>query len=334
MQLKNMKKYKVGFYKKLQGIFTEEVILSIENKLRNVPNIELFTDLDYKKSYVRNGKVYIEDFNLNNLDVYFWHDTVKPVEWNGDNYFLNVLRALENNCVVVNTGESTRIVNDKYLAHLALAKNNLPVADFALVHLANKDALKNSFNMLGKSVLIKPRFGGWGVGIRKVDSVEELFDTAELLLSFLPTDQQQILLEKYYPNDISKWIAVVVFGDKVLFGYRKKLLGSSKWKIYDPEKKDGKGMYSEYIDPPQELREISLKAKKAIGKDIIGFDFILTEEGYKIVDENGRPGIYSQCIKGADIDIEKEIIDLILSKIDILKLPYAENMGEFRGRAV
>ena len=67
------------------------------------------------------------------------------------------------------------------------------------------------------------------------------------------------------------------------------------------------------------MKEISLKAKEAIGKDIIGFDFILTEEGYKIVDENGRPGIYPQCVKGANINIEKEIIDLILSKIDIFK---------------
>ena len=61
--------------------------------------------------------------------------------------------------------------------------------------------------------------------------------------------------------------------DRVLFGYRKKLLGESDWKIYDPNKIDGKGLHSEYIDLSQELKDISLTAKKAIGKDINWFRF-------------------------------------------------------------
>jgi len=91
--------------------------------------------------------------------------------------------------------------------------------------------------------------------------------------------------------------------------------GSSNWKIYDPEKKDGRGQYSEYIDPPQELKSIALTAKQAIDKDIICFDFIFTNEGYKIVDENGRPGLYQHCFDQAGIKIENEIVNLINSKL-------------------
>ena len=108
-------------------------------------------------------------------------------------------------------------------------------------------------------------------------------------------------------------------GDKVLFGYRKKNIGNSDWKVYDPDKQDGKGDQSEYIEPSSELKEISLRAKKVIGKDIIGFDFIFTDEGYKIIDENGRPGIYPQCLQGARVDIEKEVVGLIMKKLDLVK---------------
>lgn len=319
MLLKNMKKtkkYKIGFYKRPQGVFTKEKISSIESELKNIDNIELFSNLDYREFYTLNSSVFFNDFNVSDLDLYFWHDTIRPLDWKGDNYYLNILKLLENNCTVINSSESVRIVNDKYLAHSLLKKNNLPVADFALVHVANKKALINAFNNLGKKVLIKPRFGGWGVGILKIESETQLLDTMELLLSFLPGDQQQVLLEKFYPNDISKWIAVVVFGNKVLFGYKKQIMEQSEWKVYDPDKKDGKGEYSEYVDPPKELKKIALQAKELINKDIVGFDFIYTEEGYKIVDENGRPGIYPQCLKGAGVNIEEETVNLILDKIN------------------
>ncbi len=310
-----MKKYKVGFFKKEQGVFSAELISQIISHLESQPNIELFTGLDYTQAYVVNNQVFIEDFNLSQLDIYFWHDTVNPLLWQRDNYYLNIFKTLEQTCVVINDSLSTEIVNDKFLAHSILAKHQLPVADFALVDPLNKSVLKKAYRQLGPSVLLKPRFGGWGVGIIKIDDFEQLVDTIEYIRSFNPTTPKQILLEKFYPNDIEKWISVVVMGNKVLFGYQKQLLGNSDWKIYDPDKKDGKGQLSKYVDPSPELKEIALKAKKAINKDIICFDFIHTDQDYKIVDENGRPGLYAHCLQEANIKIEDEIVNLINSKL-------------------
>lgn len=311
-----MKKVRVGFSKKVQGVFTKEVIEEIKEEIKKTDNMELFTDLDFREAFVLNGKVYVGDFCLNSLDIYFWHDSVNPREWNGDNFNLNVLRALENDCLVINSSEATRITNDKYLAHLALKNENLPVADFALVSMTNKDALKRAFKELGGRVLIKPRFGGWGVGIMKFEDANELISAVEMMLSFMPSDKQQVLLEKFYENDLSKWISVVVIGGKKCFGYRKKVTGKFDWKIYDPEKSDGKGESSDYVEVPDDLREIAFKAQEVIGKDIIGFDFIYTNEGYKIIDENGRPGIYPQCLEGAGVDIIKTIVELVSDKKD------------------
>ncbi|HHE45912.1 MAG TPA: hypothetical protein ENL05_00990 [Candidatus Moranbacteria bacterium] len=315
-----MKKYKIGFCKKVQGVFSENTIKEIEKKLALIDNVELFTNLDFRKAFILNGNVYIGDFNLNSLDIYFWHDTVKPNDWKGDNFYLHVLAVLEKDCLVINTSQSTKITNDKFLAHTILRKNNLPVADFALIEANNKEGLKEAFKQLGESILIKPRFGGWGIGIVKVDKLEDLFSSVELLLSFLPNKNQSILLEKYYENDPTRWISVVVMGNKVLFGYQKTLSKNSSWKIYDPDKKDGRGENSQYINPPQKLKDLALKAKQIIGKDIIGFDFIYTKEGYKIIDENGRPGLYQQCWQKANLKVVTEITKLILGKLkDISK---------------
>lgn len=310
-----MKKIRVGFFKKPQGVFSEKFIQDIEDELKTLPDVEFFSGLDFRKACIINGHAYVEGFDMNTLDIYFWHDTVKPATWGADNYALNVLRALENDCLVINSSEATRIVNDKFLAHTALKKHSLPVADFALVDASDKESLKNIFTAFNSSVLIKPRFGGWGKGIVKIDSLNALLDQADLILSFSPSANLQLLIEKYYPNDLSKWISVVVFGDKVLFGYRKNIMREADWKICDPHKEDGKGAQSEYVDPAPELKELALAAKNAIGKDIVCFDFIHTTEGYKIVDENGRPGLYAHCLEKAGVDIKKELLELIKSKL-------------------
>jgi glutathione synthase/RimK-type ligase-like ATP-grasp enzyme len=202
------------------------------------------------------------------------------------------------------------------LSHSVLLQNKLPVADFALVSLDQENEIKKVFEDFEGSIVIKPRFGGWGIGVEKIDS-EERLEKFIKMTTHSENKTKQLLIEKYFKNDLSKWVAAVVFGEKVIFGYKKKIMSGSGWKIYDPEKKDGRGNYSDFVELSQELKDYALKAKSAIGKDIIGFDFIYTEEGYKIIDENGRPGLYADCIKKSGIDIEDEIVNLILNKVKL-----------------
>ena len=307
-------KKKIGFYKKEQGIFTKSYIDTIKQKIINEIDCE-FIEVDFREGVIINNKVFVNGVCLNDLDVYFWHDTVFPRNWQSDNYFLHILSAIENDVQVINTSTATKITNDKFLSHLTLKNAGLPVGDFALVRADDYNNLKYVFEKFDKDVLLKPRFGGWGIGIARAKKIDELMSTIEYMLNFTNNPNQSILIEKFYPNDLSKWISVVVFGDEVIFGYKKPLIGDADWKIYDPQKTDGKGALSEYVNPPQELKELALNAKRAIGKDIIGFDFIYTENGYKIIDENGRPGLYSQCINSAKIDIADKIVQLIQNKL-------------------
>ncbi len=307
-------KKRIGFHKSVQGIFTPEYIEHIKRDIVAATNCDL-VEADFRNGVIINNKVYVGDVCLNDLDVYFWHDTVRPSDWRADNYFCHMLDVMGADVAVINTGESVRITNDKFLAHTRLKKAGLPVGDFALIRSGDIDGLHKVFDTFGGDVLLKPRFGGWGIGIMRFDKFDELQSCIEYVQGFSGA-KQQFLVEKYYQNDLSRWISVVVCNGRALFGYRKPLLSDEvDWKIYDPLKQDGRGQKTVPAPVSEELAHIAVKAQQAIGKDIIGFDFIATDEGYKIIDENGRPGLYKHCLDAVGVDMSDEIVELIKSKL-------------------
>lgn len=307
-------KVKVGFFKAVQGAFTAEKIEQIKQRLVNDHDVELI-EADFRQGVLINGKVYVGEVCLNECDVYFWHDTLRPSESGADNYYIHLLRALEKDVKVINTAESTEITNDKLRAHDALIAAGLPVSSFALVKSDDRAGIEKAFGELGSQVLIKPRFGGWGSGIVRCQTIEDVLSAIELAVA-LSGRHQHVLLEQYYENDPSQWVSVSMIAGQPIIAYHKPLsLSGSDWKVYDPQKQDGRGHQSVYITPSQELIDLSVRAQRAIGKDIIGFDFISTSRGYVIVDENGRPGLYEHCLEAAGVDIVDVVVSLIISRI-------------------
>ena len=307
-------KVKVGFFKAVQGAFTADRIERIKQRLVQDYDVELI-EADFREGVLINGKVYVGEVCLNDCDVYFWHDTLRPSESGADNYYIHLLRALEKDVTVINSAESAEVTNDKLRAHDALVAAGLPVSRYALVKSDDRTGIEKAFHELGSQVLIKPRFGGWGSGIVRCQTIEDLHSAIELAVAFSGR-HQHVLLEQYYENDPSQWISVSMIAGQPIIAYRKPLsLSGSDWKVYDPQKQDGRGQRSVYIQPTEELVELSRRAQQAIRKDIIGFDFIATPQGYVIVDENGRPGLYDHCLQQANIDIVEVIVELIMSKV-------------------
>lgn len=305
----------VGFFKDAQGAFSQDRINEIKQRIISDLGAKI-VEVDFRKGVLIDGKVYVDEICLNDFDVYFWHDTLWPAKTGNDSYYIHLLRAIGRDAIVINTADSTECVNDKLRAHEVLRLAGLPVAEYALVNSEDKLNIEKAFTELGENVLIKPRFGGWGKGIVRCHSVYDLQDIIELSVA-VSGRQQQFLLERFYENDTKEWTSISMIGQRPLIGYRKPLsIGNSSWKVYDPDKKDGKGVLSQYVAPSEELAELSRKAQAAIDKDIIGFDFIATNEGYKIVDENGRPGLYEHCLEKAEVDIVECITSLIGSKLE------------------
>jgi glutathione synthase/RimK-type ligase-like ATP-grasp enzyme len=304
------KRMKIGFFKAVQGAFTEQVIADIKERLAFELNAEVI-EADFRRGVLIDGKVYVDDLCLNDLDVYFWHDTLWPAKTGSDSYYIHLLRAIGQDVAVINTADSTEATNDKLRAHEILRRAGLPVSEYALVSSEDKAGIEKAFRALGGNVLVKPRFGGWGKGIVRCTDVGDLQDIIELSVA-ASGRVQQFLLEKFYDNDPKGWVSVSMVGQSPVIGYRKPLaIGSSDWKVYDPDKLDGRGERSVYIKPSDEIADLAKRAQSALGKHIVGFDFIATPDGYKIVDENSRPGLYAHCLEQAGVDLVQVIIGLI-----------------------
>lgn len=307
----NDKPIKIGFFKAVQGAFTEAVIADITNRLTSDLNAEVI-NVDFRRGVLIDGKVYVDELCLNDLDVYFWHDTLWPAKTGNDSYYIHLLRAIGKDVAVVNTADSTEAVNDKLRAHEILRQAGLPVSEYALVFSEDKPGIERAFHSLGGNVLLKPRFGGWGKGIVRCSEIGDLQDIIELSVA-ASGKTQQFLLERYYENDPEGWVSVSMIGQNPVIGYRKPLsIGASDWKVYDPNKQDGRGEHSIYVQPSDIVADFARRAQVALGKDIVGFDFILTPDGYKIVDENSRPGLYAHCLETAGVSLSDEILNLIV----------------------
>ncbi|MFH1439610.1 MAG: hypothetical protein ABIG89_03525 [Candidatus Woesearchaeota archaeon] len=277
---------------------------SLVERLKMDSDIEVFDGVDFRNAIVVNGDVLLGDMCLNDLDFFFWHAEIDRYP---TSYHIEILETLADDCVVVNNPSALKIGLDKYLAHTKLRRAGLSVSDFASFpnDLHSYKLMKKYLAEWG-SMLIKPRLGAFGHGIIKVDDFSTLRDVVGYTrtLDSGRVDAQgskTIFVERFYPNDHDEWCSMTILGGELAYGYRKRPEKFHGWKVYDEDRIGG---CVDYILPSDEHRELALRAKDALGLDIIGFDIIKTQpEGRLIiVDENTNPGFYKDIFRQAGID--------------------------------
>ena len=251
------------------------------------------TNLHPMNATVRNGKVYCGDVCLSDIDVFFWYYPMIP---DREGYEMSILRTLATTTTVIPNPEGLYRGLDKLTSHTLLRAAGIPTADFALFRSDQLSEAKHLLHAWG-SLLLKPSLGNLGRGIVRVESEQQLLDIIQYASPALekPTP---IFMERFEPNDIEQWISTTIIGDTLVYGYRKKaekIVGG--WKVYDEQ---GTGGATDYIDPAP-VAEMAMRAKNALGADIIGFDCIYSTEkqSYLIVDENTFPGMYEHCFAQA-----------------------------------
>lgn len=255
------------------------------------PGIICHDDLDFRKATIKNHQAFIGDFCLNDLDHFIW---MADIERHLGSYHLEVLRAIELSANVHNSHSFYSVATDKFSAFSILHRHGIPVSDLYLVNSTNVHALEPLFEH--DSFLLKPRRGGWGIGIIKVDDFSQLRDIVEYHA------QDAYYVEKFYPNDLSEWVGVSVVNGTLIYGFRKTSGKISGWKVYDKEKTGGQVTY---VKPCKEIEIIALKIGEILGANYYGLDFIKTTDGYKVVDINCHPGIYRELIDELNIPIAK-----------------------------
>lgn len=283
-----------------EGFLSKKEVEDVEIFLRKSKELDFFGNVDFKNVRAVDNTFSCGDVQLEKIDLFFWYAPgIKKV--------LDELKALAQITKVSKSPQSLELVADKFLSHSILKANGLPVPEFAVVGFDDLDLLSKIIKKW-KTVLIKPRLGSFGRGIIKVSDFETLRDIAGILK--VEHKQENIFIEKFYQNDNAKWISTTIINGKVAYGYRKSKEKFSGWKVYDINRNGG-GAY--YVDP-EPVKEMAEKAARILDTSIVGFDFIKTKEGYKLVDENNFPGFYKEAFAEAGKNVSELITELILLK--------------------
>lgn len=259
--------------------------------------IEYLDNLDFRKAVIKNDEVFLGDICLTNLEQFVW---MGYLDRDVESYDLEVLGVLERKVKVHNSRSFYNVGTDKFSSLNKLQYHGVPVSEHYLVNSDNVDYLQSLFEK--QSFLLKPRRNSFGIGIIKIDDFAHLRG----IMEYHP--KRNYYLERFYPNDMSQWTGVTIINGNPLYGYRKKTEKILDWKVYDRKMSGGK---INHVQLSAELEEISIKASQVLEANIVGLDFIKTEEGYKIVDVNCHPGIYYDFIEQLDLPIEEIFFQML-----------------------
>jgi ribosomal protein S6--L-glutamate ligase len=176
---------------------------------------------------------------------------------------------------VVNPTYAYRKVKDKYSMSYTLAKSGLPIPKTYVTEMASW-AYRASQGF--SHIVYKPIVGALGFGSMKFDDPDMAFNAFKTLERL----GHPLYIQEYLDKP-SRDIRVFVLGDEVLASiYR--IASKDNWKTNVAQ-----GSQVEALKLSDELREISLKAVKAVGLLYAGVDIIETINGPVILEVNASP---------------------------------------------
>lgn len=203
----------------------------------------------------------------------------------------------EQSIPVINSAQTLIITGDKLYTTMRLIANNIPTPRTLIAY--SREAAKKAAKKLGYPVVIKPIIGSWGRLIAKADDEEALASIIEHR-EYMQTPYYKVHYLQEYINKPGRDLRVFVIGDEVPVAiYRV----SSNWKTNTAL--GGKAVLAQIDD---ELRELSLKAAKAVGGGVLGVDvFEDPKRGY-LVDEVNGVTEYRNTAKICNCNISELII--------------------------
>lgn len=280
---------------------------------------------DLNDTLILNGNVFYKNFNLNELDLFFWYGEIrKPNSISGQSnlYVLELLQTLACTVTVVPNPYVFEVALDKYTAHRTLKKKGVKVADFILINNRNFYLAKPILDQWGYA-LLKPRKGSFGKGVTLIDNFSRLRDIIEFMEQERGINLNEgILLEKYYENKPQDWLSTTLINGEVMYGYRKKSSRFSNFsnsfesrsfqKVYDSDEIGGE---VDLGDLKQQHQQLASLAYHAMSYEVIGFDMIWHEDHPIIVDENTFPGLYANLFKLKNISLADSMYQLIVQAL-------------------
>ncbi len=267
-------------------IRAEEKLLLQEFKKRNIE----ITRIDDRKL----------TFNLSNLEEFKKFDCVleRCVNHTRALYTLGILNSV--GVRTINPFETAHVCGDKLLTTIALEKAGVPTPIARVAY--TPDSALEAIEEMGYPCVVKPCVGSWGRLIAKLndrEAAEAVLEHKKILGSY---HHSTFYIQQYIKKS-GRDIRSFVIGDECIAAiYRT----SKHWKT-----NTATGGVASNCPLNDELKEISIKAARAVNGDIVAVDLIETDSGYTVIEVNYTME-FRNSITTTGVDIPARIVDYIL----------------------
>lgn len=182
--------------------------------------------------------------------------------------------------VLNDSGVVTQVDNDtypymtnKFYTSKILGENDIDVPDS--VYIRSPETAVEAAKKLDYPIIMKTITGGGGQGVMRATSESELKPIMDTMKSF----DEEMCLQEYIEHDGTD-NRIIVVGEHVV-GYQRSSDDKEEWRS-----NISGGGERKKAEISEEMRELAIKASRAIGADICGCDIIETEDGLQVLETN------------------------------------------------
>lgn len=205
---------------------------------------------------------------------------------------------------VINSFQTTLICGDKLLTTLTLRRAGIPTPRTCIAF--TRDGALKALSKVGYPAVFKPVIGSWGRLVSLVKDEETAKVVIEHREHLYPLYQIYYIQE--YVNKPGRDIRCFVVGDEVIAAiYRYAAPG--EWRS-----NTALGGRAVKMDITEELKELSLKAARAVGAHIVGVDCLEGKNGL-LVHELNSVTEFRNAAPATGVDIAKRIVEYAISLV-------------------
>ncbi len=213
----------------------------------------------------------------------------------------------------VNSFETTHLCDNKFHTNVAFIEQGVPTLRTLIAY--TPESALTAIEELGYPVVLKPNTGSWGRLLAKINgrgAAEAVLEHKAVLGSF----HHSIFYIQEYIEKPGRDIRAFVVGDRVVAAsYR----NAEHWIT-----NTARGATSTACPVTPEIEDLSLRAARAVGGEIMGVDLIETADGLKVIEINVGAEFHG-LRETTDTDIAAEIVEYLVRKV--VRLAEGEPVG-------
>ena len=200
---------------------------------------------------------------------------------------------------VINPLQTGIFAGNKLYTHMLLKRKGVPTPHASVAF--SRDAAMEHLGRTGYPQVIKPTVGSWGRMVSKLNDRDSAEGIIEMREGMYPIYQIHYLEE--FVKRPSRDIRAIMVGDRAVAAiYR--YSGDGHWKTNMAQ-----GGRAEKCDVTAELEEICIRAKDAVGGQIVGVDLMESESRGYVVHEVNNTTEYKNTVRVCGVDIPSLILD-------------------------